>query len=236
MLTLEVKRGPAFDQEIIVATRDTALVAAPPESKAFSEKLAHWIALYAAYLFLAGWTYIDYYFGVFGINSRWLELGLNDTIARGFTVLFSSGAWLSFIYVCVLVVSLVVEIFLTKNSRAISALASIALVLLFIPTYCVARKAGIEQANTDRSAKTTLPTITFMQKLCAYRGKLVYVKTDLFYIYNLANLSGGSSPDKTHPCPIDIDGGSTSVPQLWLVRASDLADMRIVQYEKEAKP
>jgi hypothetical protein len=232
-------QGIPLNRERSVVTENTTLAAASPvESKALSEKFAHWIALYGAYLFLAGWSYLDYYLEVFGINSRWLELGANDTIARGFTVLFGVGAWLSGIYIAVLVISLVVEVFLKKRNRVVEAVAAMCLVLFLIPTFFVAKKAGIDQANTDRGAKTTLPTITFVQKLCAYRGKLVYVKGELFYIYNLANLPGGTIADKARSCPIDLDGGadSAAVPQLWLVRGNDLSDVRIIHYEKEAKP
>lgn len=214
-----------------------------------STKFGHWTALYAAYLFLAGWAYLRHYFEVFGVDTGWLDFGLNDTIAQGFSVLFGTGWPLSLIYLVIFILSLALEVFWVNNSRKVNAGAACFLVLLFPVTFWVARCAGVKQANTDRGDKTSLPTITFAAGSCGYRGKAVYVKGESLYIYNLAYLgmdigSTKAVPKSTNPppvkpiaCPFDLgESSEVKVPELWLMRSGDLKDVRIVHYEKEAKP
>ena len=50
------------------------------KSESIATRFEYWFAIYAVYLFLAGWTYLDYYFAVFGASVGWLEFGLNDTL------------------------------------------------------------------------------------------------------------------------------------------------------------
>lgn len=202
-------------------------------NESLSSKFAHWTALYAAYLFLAGWAYLRYYFAVFGVNAGWLDLGFNDTVAEGFTVLFGAGKCLSIVYLFIFIVSLVLEVFCVKQSRKINAVVASILVLLFPVIFEIARYAGISQANKDRGDKTSLPTITFVADQCSYRGKVVYLKAEAFYIFRLEYLV---EPKKTVVCPFDLTGVSPDVPQLWLVRSSDLKDVRVIHYQKETKP
>ena len=203
------------------------------EKEGFSAKFGHWTALYAAYLFLAGWAYLRYYFEVFGVDTGWLDLGLNDTIAQGFSVLFGKGWQLSLVYLVIFLLSLALDVFWVNSTRKLSAGVACALILLFPVTFLVARCAGIGQANRDRGDKTSLPTIAFTAGPCGYRGKVVYVKGESLYIYNLAYLG---EPGKSVVCPFILSDVSPQVPQLWLVRSGDLKDARLVHYEKEAKP
>lgn len=198
-----------------------------------SSKFGHWTALYAIYLFLAGWSYIRYYFTAFGVDAGWLDLGLNDTIAQGFSVLFGTGWLLSLVYLAVFLLSVIVEFFSDAHSRGVNTFTVCVLVILFPVTFFVARYAGVTQANKDRSGKTSLPTITFAVERCAYRGKVVYVKAEAIYVFNLAYLD---TPAKSVTCPFDLAGASPDVPQLWLLRSSELKDIRIVHYQKEVKP
>jgi hypothetical protein len=213
-----------------MATATVPLALADKED--LSAKFGHWMALYAAFLFLAGWSYLKYYFRVFGVETGWLEFGFNDTLARGFSVLFGAGALLSIVYLSIFLLTLVVEVFFKKRSQIVDGLIPLLLVLLFPVTYGVARNAGIRQANTDRGNSTSLPTIAFTAGSCDYRGKLVYLKGDQFYVFNLAYLS---SPAKPASCQLDLAGAPTLIPQLWLVRSSDLKEVRVIHYEREAK-
>jgi hypothetical protein len=205
---------------------------AQEEKEGLSAKFGHWTALYAAYLFLAGWAYLKYYFGVFGVDTGWLELGLNDTIAQGFSVLFGKGWQLSFVYLLIFLLSLALDVFWVNGSRKVNAGVAGALVLLFPVTFWVARCAGISQANRDRGDETSLPTITFAAGPCGYRGKVVYVKGESLYVYSLKYLE---DPEKSVVCPFNLKDVSPVVPQLWLVRSGDLKDVRVVHHEKEAK-
>jgi hypothetical protein len=169
---------------------------------------------------------------VFGIDTGWLDLGFNDTIAQGFSVLFGKGALLSVVYLSIFLLTLLLEVSGKKRSRIASALMLLCLVLLFPIAYGVARHAGTRQANTDRGDSTSLPTIAFTAGSCDYRGKLVYLKGDLFYIYNLAYQPGSGKPT----CPFDLKGVSPLVPQLWLARSGDLKEVKVIHYLKETKP
>jgi hypothetical protein len=203
------------------------------DKEGLSAKFGHWTALYAAYLFLAGWAYLRYYFAVFGVDAGWLDLGVNDTVARGFSVLFGTGWCLSVVYVSIFLLSLVLEVFCVNHSRKLNALVACVSVLLFPVTFWVAEYAGVGQANKDRGAKTSLPTITFAAGKCSYRGKVVYVKAEALYIFDLTYLE---EPGKCVVCPFDLTGASPEVPQLWFVRSGDLKDVRVIHYQKEAKP
>jgi hypothetical protein len=206
---------------------------AEPGKEGLSAKFGHWTALYAAYLFLAGWAYLRHYFEVFGVDAGWLDVGVNDTVAQGFSVLFGRGWPLSLIYLLIFLLSLALEVFWINGTRKLNAGVAFVLVLLFPLTFWVARCAGIGQANRDRGDKTSLPTITFAAGPCGYRGKVVYVKGESLYVYNLAYLE---EPEKPAACPFNLKDASPSVPQLWLLRSGDLKDVRVVHYEKEAKP
>jgi hypothetical protein len=172
----------------------------------------------------------------FGVSAERLEFGANDTLARGFTVLFGAGRWLSVAYLVVLIVSLSVEIFWTSGGRILSTVASLVLVIMFIPTYYIARGAGIRQANTDRGSSTTLPTITFSDKKCTYRGDLLYAKGELLYVHNLVKVADDATDSKpgatpASKCPIEVGEEAGKIPQLWFVRLGDLEDVRIVHYK-----
>jgi hypothetical protein len=167
-----------------------------------------------------------------------LDLGFNDTIAQGFSVLFGTGWLLSVVYLIVFLLSLGIDAFGAKYSGKVNALVACLLVLLFPVTFWAAGYAGVKQANADRGEKTSLPTITFAAGPCSYRGKVVYVKGESLYIYDLAYLvePGKSAKGQSLSCPFDLTGASPDVPQLWLVRSGDLKDVRVVHYKKEAKP
>lgn len=198
------------------------------QKEGISSKFAHWMALYAAYLFLAGWSYLKSFFHVFGIDTRWLDFGLNDTIAQGFTVLFSTGVWLSVVYLVIFLISLILEVLSTQRPRWLNTVAVVCLVLLFPATYWIASRAGIDRANTDRSDQTSLPTIVFTSGKCDYRGKLVYVKGDLFYV---AKLVYANKPADGVSCTPDLSGGPARVPSIWVLKTADLSDINIVYYK-----
>ena len=219
-------------------------MADPVKSDSIAGKLGAWIAVYGFYLFLAGWTYLDFYFAVFGINAKTLEFGLNDVIARGFTVLFDAGAWLSIVYLIVLGISVLVEA-LKKDSGVIYAFTAIILAVGFIPTYLIAKSAGVSRANQDRSEQTTLAHISFIEKSCSYQGKLVFIKSETLFINNLrpfpdGNATGPSCPialkSKTELEKDQIDKNHQQIPQLWMLRTGDLQDIRIEHYQQKVEP
>ncbi len=204
-----------------------------PPADSLLAKFAHWATLYAAYLYLAGWGYLRTYYHVFGVGGSSLDIGFNDTLAQGFAVLFGSGWALSLIYVVVFGLSVVVEMTaLGRRTLLRTALPTI-LVAFFPVTYLFATRAGIDRANIDRGQHTTLPSMAFTAGTCAYNGKLVHLKGDLLYVYNLAYLG---VPHCCDGCPLDLSNTSPSVPQLWLIRAADIRDVRVIHYAKEVAP
>jgi hypothetical protein len=56
------------------------------------------LPLYGIYVFLSGWASLDSYYRFFGLDPKSLDIGLYDTLLRGFTILFPvqhfSVAWL----------------------------------------------------------------------------------------------------------------------------------------------
>ena len=46
------------------------------------------LPLYAIYVFLSGWASRDSYYRFFGMEPKSLDIGLYDTLLRGFTILF----------------------------------------------------------------------------------------------------------------------------------------------------
>jgi hypothetical protein len=147
--------------------------------------------------------------------------------------LFGKGWELSLVYIVIFILFLVIEVLLPVRSRKIDAAFTCVLVLFFPVTFWVARCAGVSQANKDRGEKTSLPTVTFTADACGYGGKVVYVKGDSLYVYNLAYFG---EPAKPATCPFVVGSQPSIVPQLWLLRSGDLKDVRVVHYEKEAKP
>ncbi len=171
--------------------------------------------LYATYLFLAGWSYFKFYFTAFGIDSGWLDLGFNDTVAKGFSVLFGPAVGLSIVYGIALLTSVIIDIVSTRRRRFGEMFAAVVLVGLFPAIYWLARNAGINHANVDRGEYTSLPTVCFTAGTCDYRGKMLYLKGGLLYVYHLVY---ARIPAKDSSCPIDVSEPSESVPQLSLVR------------------
>ena len=196
------------------------------------------MALYAVYLFLAGWSYLRHYFERFGINNGWLDFGFNETVAQGFTVLFVAKIKLSIIYLLVVLISLLVEVILGRPNRILNTIVACLLIAFFPLVYTFAGEAGSTQADVDRGGDTHLPTLDFTAGSCSYIGKLVYVKGDLVYVHNLQLLSSSNAPKpqarpetRSQACPFDLEGASSEVPQLWLIRSADIKDARIIHYK-----
>src|SRR5712692_7436112 len=68
------------------------------------------LPVYAVYVFIAGWTFSDYYFRYFGVNPKWLDLDFHDSLTKGFTILFGGGgARLACLYLLMVMVPLMSE-------------------------------------------------------------------------------------------------------------------------------
>src|SRR5258708_36159885 len=67
------------------------------------------LVLYAIYVSISGWAFLDYYFRYFGLDTRWLDLSIYDILIKGFTVLFTGGALLWPLYIALILLPLVAE-------------------------------------------------------------------------------------------------------------------------------
>src|SRR6266478_4077401 len=67
------------------------------------------LVLYAIYVFISGWAFLDYYFRYYGVDTRWLDLSIYDILIKGFTVLFTGGSLLWPLYLILIAVPLIAE-------------------------------------------------------------------------------------------------------------------------------
>lgn len=189
------------------------------------------IPLYGAYLFLSGWASSDYYYRFFGMDPKSLDMGLYDTLLRGFTVLFPlpqfSLSWLLrgagtlwFLYGAVVVGSLIAQRWSWFERQWFARPLVVAmLLLLFLCVYNVSRRAGEERARLDTSDHTTLPTILFQvrgsEAGTSYYGKLLLLRNGVYFIHDVAPV--GETP--------------TAVLQVSVYRAEDLEDVSVVEHK-----
>jgi|SRR5713226_4147582 len=194
-----------------------------PEDKNGSGVLSNIVKLlpvYAVYIFIAGWTYSDFYFRSFGVNPRWLDIDFHDSLTKGFTILFGGGGAkrLGLVYLLMLIVPLVVEILHeVKNHpivRRVLELVLVAALAGLLPlTYCISRKAGISQAKLDKSDQSMLPTINFSVNKHPYIGQLLFMKNGMYYIHNVQ------------------DKGKSVVMEVSIFRAEDVSDVTLVEFK-----
>ena len=151
----------------------TADAAAASEHEGLLASTVKLLPLYGAYLFLSGWASLNYYYRFFGMDPKSLDIGLYDTVLRGFTILFPvphfSVGWLFsgpgrlwFAYVAVITISILSEYipWLTKSLAARVIAAGILVSLLPI-VYLISSQAGFDRAKLDKSGESTLPAIVF---------------------------------------------------------------------------
>lgn len=136
-----------------------------------------WLPLYGIYLFISGWASLDSYYRFFGMDPKSLDIGLYDTLVRGFTILFPvphfSFTWLVcgpvvlwFLYAAVVVVSVESErraplATSAAPKFAVARFRVIILIALLLSIFFVAFKAGEDRARLDKTDDSTLPTILF---------------------------------------------------------------------------
>jgi len=177
------------------------------------------LPLYAVYLFIPGWTFYDYYFRYFGVNPRWLDIAFNDTLTRGFAILFAGGKELWWVYVPMVIAPIVSEGLRGLQNRPIlKRVLEYALVILLVcipvVTYIISRDVGIRQAKLDKSDQSTLPTVSFTANKHFYRGNLLFIRNGMYFIHNL------KEKDE-----------SRKVQEVSIFRAEEVSDMKIVEFE-----
>src|SRR5271157_5981295 len=155
------------------------------ESSGIVSKISGLFGLYTIFVFLSGWTFLDYYYRSFGVSTKWLDIPLTEVLTKGFVVLFQRGWLLWFIYLFVVIVPVFVEIS-PRFRRHLGMQTFVAiLVMSCIPlTYFVAKNAGESTAIDDQSTQTTLPEISFRVGCNRYLGKLLYFRDNTYFIHD----------------------------------------------------
>lgn len=177
------------------------------------------LPVYAVYVFIAGWTFNDYYFRYFGVNPKWLDIAFHDTLTKGFTILFAGGGLkLGLLYALMIGVPLVAEgsLELQKHNRIrivlkIILIAALTAILPLI--YWISRAAGINQAKTDKGSQSTLPTVSFTSNKHQYRGHLLFMKSGTYFVHNVD------------------EKDESEVQELSIFRAEDVSDIRVVEFK-----
>jgi hypothetical protein len=134
-------------------------------------KLAQLLALYVVYVFLSGWTFFDFYYRQFGVDPRWFDLPLQETLVKGFTILFTSGTWLWPVYAAMLVGPLWVDgaEFLRDRLWVRLLLVLFMMMGILLCVYFISRHAGTSEAKNDQGSPTRLAPATFSLKACLER-------------------------------------------------------------------
>lgn len=177
------------------------------------------LPVYAVYVFIAGWTFSDYYFRFFGVNPRWLDIAFHDTLTKGFTILFSGkGTALWSVYLLMATAPVLSEgLHSLKSHPKVRVVLELILILGLIGIlpliYWVARDVGISQARMDKGIQSTLPTISFRANKNSYTGHLLFLKNNIYYIHDVNN------------------GDPSKVQELSIFRAEEVSDIRIIEFQ-----
>src|SRR5213593_907902 len=106
------------------------------ESSGLLSNIVKLLPLYAVYVFLAGWTFSDYYYRYFGVNPRWLDIALHDTLTRGFTILFAGGKGLWLVYGLMVLVPVVSEsVRGLQNHMTVKKVLDFGLIILLVAIF-----------------------------------------------------------------------------------------------------
>jgi hypothetical protein len=148
----------------------------------FVSELAALLPFYVVCIFLSGWAYDDYYFRLFGIDPRFLDLGFHDTLVKGFTIIFSGAIWLVAPYAALACGPLLIARVRASSGKFLCMAALFAGCLLCV--YLLSRSAGENAARIDQGDQSTLPDITFTSaKQGDLRGRLVFAKGDQYFVH-----------------------------------------------------
>jgi hypothetical protein len=137
-------------------------------------KLAQLIALYVVYVFLSGWAFFDHYYREFGADPRWFDLPLQETLVKGFTILFSNAfSLLSIALWAIYLLMIGVPLWGdgTKHRDHLWVRFSVGgfMVAALISVYFLSAHAGLSAARSDQGAPTRLALATFSLKSCVER-------------------------------------------------------------------
>jgi hypothetical protein len=136
----------------------------------FIAKLTQLLALYVVYVFLSGWTFFDFYYHQFGVDPRSFDLPVQETLVKGFTILFTSGTWLWPLYAAMLMVPLLVDGSAALRDRLwVRPVLGLFMLGVLLGVYFISRNAGVSEAMKDQGSSGRLTPVTFSLKACVER-------------------------------------------------------------------
>jgi hypothetical protein len=167
------------------------------KGKGSLSKLTGFIGLYALYVFLAGHAFFENYYGTFGIDPRWLDLGFAEVIIRGFTLLFlAQGFYLWPIYIFVFISPIIFELTSQISRRALLQACIIAVLLCLFPaTYLAAANAGASLAHKNMGEGTSMPYMTFSTATGKFGGRLLLFRAGMVFVHAVAPVASSGQPD-----------------------------------------
>jgi hypothetical protein len=156
---------------------------AKASEKSLLARATGFFALYGLYIFVAGHTFLDYYYGSYGIDSRWLDLNATEATVKGFSVLFLQGGFFLWpIYIFIIITPVTFEISSRFNKPMLQASIMGILLLLVPATYWVAADAGRQVALQNKGDHSALHYVTFSTKAGRFGGRLLLYRTGLLFV------------------------------------------------------
>jgi hypothetical protein len=183
------------------------------------------LVLYAVYVFISGWAFLDYYYRYYGVDTRWLDLTTYDILIKGFTVLFTGGWLLWPLYVVLIALPLIAERKLQNRIWSVLAITATLLAIL-LAVYVVSTRAGEKIAQADKSDNTTLPSIIFRSRASKlqYHGKLLGFRSGVYLVHGVALVPGQNS------LSADTPGGSSDL-ELSMIRGEDITEITVIEHQ-----
>jgi hypothetical protein len=183
------------------------------------------LVLYAVYVFISGWAFLDYYYRYYGVDTRWLDLTTYDILIKGFTVLFTGGWLLWPLYVVLITLLLIAERKLQNRIWSVLVI-TITLLAILLAVYIVSRRAGERIAQADKGDSTTLPSIIFRLRSSKlqYHGKLLGFRSGVYFVHGVALVPGQNSSSA------DTSGSSSDL-ELSMIRAEDITDISVIEHQ-----
>lgn len=174
------------------------------------------LGMYALYVFLAGHAFFENYYGTFGIDPRWLDLGFTEVMIRGFTALFlGQGAYLWPIYIFVVLSPIFFELAARFSRKALLQASIIAALLgLFPVTYWVAANAGESLALRNMGDQTSLPYVTFSTEMGKFGGRLLLFRSGMVFVHAIAST---------------VPSGQTDSVNLHVFRTENMKDFEVTE-------
>jgi hypothetical protein len=190
-------------------------------------KISGLVGLYAVFVFISGWTFLDFYYRQFGVYTRWIDISIQETLMKGFIILFEGGHWLWAIYLFIIVVPILFEVFPRFQRHIVVQLLVACLMFSCLPlTYYISRNVAEVTAARNQSTASVLPDVRFSTKCGIYVGKLLYQRDSSYYLHDVRFLK------KANPLPDEclVPSDPHMAHELTILKSEVVHDLKIAEY------